>query len=84
MKLVSFGVTTVQKGRRITLDDSLLKNLDIKEGDSVELLLDTGKEAIIVKKSQDLSLSFSRQQPKARKAKVASIKQRESLDVQQG
>jgi len=53
MKLVSFGVTSVQKGRRITLDDSLLQNLNIKEGDIVELFLDTEEEAIIVKKPQN-------------------------------
>ena len=50
VKLPSFGVRSVQKGRRITLDDSLLHNLGIKEGDLVELFLDTEEEAIIVKK----------------------------------
>ena len=53
MKLVSFGVTSVQKGRRISLDDSLLKNLSIKVGDQVEIFLDTEEEAIVVKKSQN-------------------------------
>ena len=52
MKLVSFGVTSVQKGRRLTLDDSLLQNLGIKERDEVELFLDTEEEAIVIKKSQ--------------------------------
>ncbi len=55
MKKVSFGITSVQKGRRIILDDSLLQNLDIKEGDPVELFLDIREEAIIVKKSHGLS-----------------------------
>ena len=50
MKKVSFGITSVQKGRRIILDDSLLQNLDIKEGDPVELFLDVKEEAIIVRK----------------------------------
>ena len=53
MKKVSFGITSVQKGRRIILDDSLLQNLDIKEGDPVELFLDVKEEAIIVKKPHD-------------------------------
>jgi len=55
MKLVSFGVTSVQKGRRISLDDSLLQNLSIKVGDQVEIFLDTEEEAIVVKKSQNYS-----------------------------
>ena len=54
MKLVSFGVTSVQKGRRVSLDDSLLQNLSIKVGDQVEIFLDTEEEAIVVKKSQNL------------------------------
>lgn len=53
MKLVSFGVTSIQKGRRISLDDSLLQNLSIKVGDQVEVFLDTEEEAIVVKKSQN-------------------------------
>jgi bifunctional DNA-binding transcriptional regulator/antitoxin component of YhaV-PrlF toxin-antitoxin module len=57
MKKVSFGVITVQKGRRITLDGSLLQNLSIKEGDPVELFLDIKDEAIIVKKSSSSSIS---------------------------
>ena len=55
MKKVSFGITSVQKGRRIILDDSLLQNLDIKEGDPVELFLDVKEEAILIKKSQNSS-----------------------------
>lgn len=53
MKLVSFGVTSIQKGRRISLDDSLLKNLSIKVGDQVEIFLDTEEEAVVVKKAQN-------------------------------
>jgi bifunctional DNA-binding transcriptional regulator/antitoxin component of YhaV-PrlF toxin-antitoxin module len=42
---VSFGSTTIQKLRRVTLDQNLLRNLDLKEGDSLEvvLLVDTGE-----------------------------------------
>ena len=54
MKLVSFGVTSIQKARRITLGDNLLHNLGIKEGDSVELFLDTEEEAIVIRKAQNL------------------------------
>ena len=53
MKKVSFGITSVQKGRRIILDDSLLQNLDIKEGDPVEIFLDIREEAILIRKSQN-------------------------------
>lgn len=52
MKLVSFGSTSVQKGRRVRLGESLLQNLGIQEGDQVELFLDTEEEAIVVKKAQ--------------------------------
>ena len=55
MKKVSFGKTSIQKGRRIILDDSLLQNLNIQEGDPVELFLDIKEEAILIKKSQNSS-----------------------------
>ena len=51
MKYVSFGFTTVQKGRRIIIHDSLLQNLGIKEGDSLELFLNTKEKSIVVRKS---------------------------------
>lgn len=50
MKFVPFGVKSIQKGRRIRLDDNLLHALDIKEGDKVTLSLDIEQEAIIIKK----------------------------------
>lgn len=50
MKRVSFGTAPIQKGKRIKLNDSLLENLNIAEGDVVELLLDTAKEEIVVRK----------------------------------
>jgi bifunctional DNA-binding transcriptional regulator/antitoxin component of YhaV-PrlF toxin-antitoxin module len=42
---VSFGTATIQKLRRITLDQNLLRTLDLEEGDCVEvvLLTDTGE-----------------------------------------
>lgn len=51
-KRVSFGITPIQQGKRIKLNNNLLHNLNIKEGDSVELFLDINEEAIIVKKSR--------------------------------
>lgn len=36
---VSFGTTTIQKLRRITLDQNLLRTLSLEEGDSVEVVL---------------------------------------------
>ena len=50
MKIVSFGTTPVQKGKRVKLNDNLLENLNIVEGDVVEVLLDTTKQEIILKK----------------------------------
>jgi len=50
VKRVSFGFTSVQKGRRVTIKDSLLDNLGIKVGDPIELLLDTKEEAIVIRK----------------------------------
>ena len=67
MKKVSFGITSVQKGRRIILDDSLLQNLGIREGDPVELFLDIREEAIIVKKSDDLRSRIKKQTTRSEK-----------------
>jgi len=52
MKRVSFGTTPVQKGKRVKLNDNLLENLNIVEGDVVELILDTTKQEIILRKFQ--------------------------------
>jgi len=42
---VSFGSTTIQRLRRITLDKNLMSTLDVTEGDTLEvvLLVDTGE-----------------------------------------
>jgi bifunctional DNA-binding transcriptional regulator/antitoxin component of YhaV-PrlF toxin-antitoxin module len=55
MKKVSFGVISVQKGRRVILDESLLQNLEIKEGDPVEVFLDIKEESIVIKKPRSTS-----------------------------
>ena len=70
MKLVSFGDAIIQKLRRVTLDDSLLRNLGINEGDAVELFLDTEEEAIIIKKSRSTEIATVKDQPKAKMLKV--------------
>ncbi len=36
---VSFGTATIQKLRRITLDQNLLRTLSLEEGDSIEVIL---------------------------------------------
>lgn len=42
---VSFGTSTIQKLRRITLDSNLLRTLGLSEGDTLEvvLLAETGE-----------------------------------------
>lgn len=42
---VTFGSVTIQKLRRITLDQNLLKTLALEEGDSIDvvLLVETGE-----------------------------------------
>lgn len=43
--MVTFGSVTIQKLRRITLDQNLLRTLDLEEGDALDvvLLVDTGE-----------------------------------------
>ncbi len=49
-KLVSFGVRPIQKGRRLALQNNLLQNLGVNEGDYVEVLFDSDEKAIVVRK----------------------------------
>lgn len=53
---VTFGSVIVQKLRRVTLDQNLLKTLGLAEGDSLDvvLLVDTGE--IRLRKSERLDL----------------------------
>ena len=53
MARVSFGTKTIQKLNRISLDHNLLDNLDVHEGDAVDLYLDTQERAIVIKKSKN-------------------------------
>jgi len=50
---VSFGSRIVQKLKRISLDHNLLDNLQVREGDVVDLYFDTEEKAIVIKKSSN-------------------------------
>jgi len=52
---VYFGTVTIQKLRRITLDQNLLRTLHLKEGDSVEVVLLTNTGEICLRKHQQES-----------------------------
>lgn len=52
---VSFGTTIVQKNRRIAIDQNLLENLDLSEGDAVKLFLDTDTKVIVIQKNASKS-----------------------------
>jgi len=58
MARVSFGTKSIQKLKRVSLNHSLLDNLDVREGDTVDLYFDTEEKAIIIKKSQKGSKSI--------------------------
>jgi len=51
MPRVSFGSRMVQKLKRVSLNHNLLENLQVKEGDIVDLYFDTEEKAILIKKS---------------------------------
>ena len=53
MPSVSFGKRIVQKLKRISLDHNLLDNLQVREGDSVDLFFDPEDKAIVIKKSNN-------------------------------
>lgn len=53
MPRVSFGSRIVQKLKRISLDHNLLDNLQVREGDSVDLFFDPEDKAIVIKKSNN-------------------------------
>jgi len=53
MPRVSFGRRIVQKLKRISLDHNLLDNLQVREGDSVDLYFDPEEKAIVIKKSNN-------------------------------
>ncbi len=53
MPRVSFGSRIVQKLKRISLNHNLLDNLQVREGDSVDLYFDPEEKAIVIKKSNN-------------------------------
>ena len=52
MARVSFGSRTIQKLKRVSLNHSLLDNLNVSEGDTVDLYFDTDEIAVVIKKSR--------------------------------
>jgi len=48
IKKVSFGISTIQKARRIALDANLLKTLKLQEGDTVRVELDVQSATILI------------------------------------
>lgn len=58
MARVLFGTKSIQKLKRVSLNHSLLENLDVREGDAVDLYFDTEEKAIIIKKSRKGSKSI--------------------------
>lgn len=52
---VSFGTATIQKLRRITLDQNLLRTLQLEEGDCVDVVLLTNTGEICLRKHQQES-----------------------------
>jgi hypothetical protein len=60
MPRVSFGSRVVQKLKRVSLNHNLLENLQVKEGDIIDLYFDTEEEAIVIKKSNVKSAKTDR------------------------
>lgn len=50
---VSFGSRIIQRLKRISLDYNLLDNLQVREGDTVDLYFDTEEKTIVIKKSNN-------------------------------
>jgi len=55
MGKVLFDTTSLQKSRRILLPAPLLQNLNLKQGDPLDVFLDTDAQEIVVKKAKDRS-----------------------------
>lgn len=51
IKVVSFGTSTIQKLRRVTLDPNLLTTLGLREGDTVKIELDVDRAMILIRKN---------------------------------
>jgi len=56
---VFFGVTKIQKLRRIALDPNLLETLKLKEGDAVRVELDVAAAAIVIRKAGPAEVSVT-------------------------
>lgn len=51
LKKVSFGTTTIQSLRRITLDKNILDTLELEVGDQVKIELDTETATVLVSRA---------------------------------
>ncbi len=60
MPRVSFGSRIVQKLKRISLDHNLLDNLQVREGDYVDLYFDPEERSIVIKKSDNRGSNASK------------------------
>jgi len=60
MPRVSFGSRVVQKLKRVSLNHNLLENIQVKEGDTIDLYFDTEEQAIVIKKSNAKSAKTDR------------------------
>jgi len=51
LKKVSFGTTTIQSLRRITLDQNILDTLELEVGDQVKIELDTETATVLISRA---------------------------------
>lgn len=49
-KRIKFGQLKIQKLNRVALPNSLLENLNLSEGNDIDVFLDIDKEEIVIKK----------------------------------
>lgn len=53
IKLALYGTAKVYKSNHINVNANLLSTLGIRPGDRVEVFLDTGKRAIVIKSPEE-------------------------------
>lgn len=70
IKKVSYGTTTIQKLRRVSLDQNLLETLRLEVGDSVRIELDTEQEAVIITRAANAVSSKGDEQKVTRRQRA--------------
>jgi len=70
IKKVSYGTTTIQKLRRVSLDQNLLETLRLEVGDSVRIELDTEQEAVIITRAANAVSSKGNEQKVTRRQRA--------------